>query len=147
MDLYSRRVVGWSMSKSLTSRIAQDALDMAVRSRLPEERLIHHSDHGIQYACKVYQEMLKKRGMVCSMSKKGDPWDNSVAESFFCTLKKELVYRKKFATREQTRREIFNSIEVFYNRRRIHSHLGYKSPEDQKRLPRPSSKSSNNRLS
>ena len=130
IDLYSRRVVGWSMSKSLESRIAQDALDMAVRSRHPKEGLIHHSDRGVQYACKAYQEMLKKHGMVCSMSKKGDPWDNSVAESFFCTLKKELVYRKKFATREQSRREIFNFIEVFYNRQRMHSYLGYRSPEE-----------------
>lgn len=128
IDLYSRRVVGWSMSQSLRSRIAQDALTMAVMNRRPGEGLIHHSDRGVQYACNDYQKMLKKHGMACSMSRKGDPWDNSVAESFFCTLKKELVYRKKFATREQARREIFNFVEVFYNKRRIHSYLGYKSP-------------------
>lgn len=128
IDLFSRRVVGWSMSKSLTSRIAQDALDMAVKDRLPAEGLIHHSDRGVQYACKDYQKLLKKHGMQCSMSRKGDPWDNSVAESFFCTLKKELVHRKKFSTREEARRNIFDFVEVFYNRRRMHSYLGYKSP-------------------
>ena len=128
IDLYSRRVVGWSMSESLKSRIAIDALEMAVSSRHPSAGLIHHSDRGVQYACNDYQKVLTKRGMDCSMSRKGDCWDNSVAESFFSTLKKELVYRKKFATREQARREIFDFVEVFYNRQRMHSYLGYKSP-------------------
>ncbi len=128
IDLYSRRVIGWSMGKSLRSRIAQDALAMAVTTRRPKEGLIHHSDRGGQYACKEYQRLLKNHQMRCSMSRKGDPWDNSVAESFFCTLKKELIYRKKFTTRDEARREIFNFIEVFYNRQRMHSYLGYKSP-------------------
>ena len=130
IDLYSRRVVGWSMSESLKSQITQDALAMAVTSRRPGEGLIHHSDRGVQYACNDYQKMLAKHGMACSMSRKGDPWDNSVAESFFCTLKKELIYRKKFATRDEARREIFDFIEVFYNRQRMHSFLGYKSPAE-----------------
>lgn len=128
VDLYSRRVVGWSMSDSLKSRIALDALDMAVRTRRPSAGLIHHSDRGVQYACTEYQNALRNSGILCSMSRKGDCWDNSVAESFFSTLKKELIYHNNFATREEARRKIFDYIEVYYNRQRMHSYLGYMSP-------------------
>lgn len=128
IDLFSRRVVGWSMSESLKAQIAIDALEMAIATRKPAPGLIHHSDRGVQYACGEYQKILSRVGMRPSMSRKGDCWDNSVAESFFSTLKKELVWRTKFETREHARREIFEFIEVFYNRQRMHSYLGYLSP-------------------
>lgn len=128
IDLFSRRVVGWSMSESLKSRIVIDALEMAIAARNPAPGLIHHSDRGVQYACGDCQKVIKRTGMRPSMSRKGDCWDNSVAESFFSTLKKELVWRTKFETREHARREIFEFIEVFYNRQRMHSYLGYLSP-------------------
>lgn len=128
IDLYSRKVVGWSMSESLKSKIAVDAIEMAIAARKPAPGLIHHSDRGVQYACGDYQKVIQREKMQPSMSRKGDPWDNSVAESFFSTLKKELIHDAKFETREQARREIFDFIEVFYNRRRMHSYLGYMSP-------------------
>jgi transposase InsO family protein len=128
IDLYSRRVVGWSMSGSLKSRIALNALDMAVKARRPAAGLVHHSDRGVQYDCGDYQKALRADGIRCSMSRKGDCWDNSVAESFFSTLKKELIYRKTFATRKGARRDILDFIEVFYSRQRIHSYLGHMSP-------------------
>ena len=128
IDLFSRKVVGWSMSESLKSQIAIDALEMAIAARAPAPGLIHHSDRGVQYACGDYQRIIRRAGMRPSMSRKGDCWDNSVAESFFSTLKKELVWRTKFVSREQARREIFEFIEVFYNRQRMHSYLGYLSP-------------------
>lgn len=128
IDLYSRRVIGWSMKSSLKSQIALDALAMAIKTRRPAAGVIHHSDRGVQYACGEYQTALKSAGMRCSMSRKGDCWDNAVAETFFSTLKKELIYQRKFATREEARREIFDFIEIFYNRKRLHSYLGYKSP-------------------
>jgi len=128
IDLFSRKVVGWSMSESLKSQIAIDALEMAIAARNPAPGLIHHSDRGVQYACGDYQKIIRRAGMRPSMSRKGDCWDNSVAESFFSTLKKELVWRTKFTSREQARREIFEFIEVFYNRQRMHSYLGYLSP-------------------
>jgi len=128
IDLFSRKVVGWSMSESLKSRVAIDALEMAITHRKPPAGLVHHSDRGVQYACGAYQNELAKAGMRPSMSRKGDCWDNSVAESFFSTLKKELIYQKNFATRDEARREIFDFIEVFYNRQRMHSYLGNVSP-------------------
>jgi transposase InsO family protein len=128
IDLFSRKVVGWSMSESLKSQIAIDALEMAIAARGPAPGLIHHSDRGVQYACGDYQRVITRAGMRPSMSRKGDCWDNSVAESFFSTLKKELVWRMKFETREHARREIFEFVEVFYNRQRMHSYLGYLSP-------------------
>ena len=128
IDLYSRNVVGWSMSQSLRSQIAIDALEMAIAARNPAPGLIHHSDRGVQYACGDYQKVIRRAKMRPSMSRKGDCWDNSVAESFFSTLKKELTYHVKFQTREDARREIFEFIEVFYNRQRMHSYLGYMSP-------------------
>jgi len=128
IDLFSRKVVGWSMSDSLKSQIAIDALEMAIAARNPAPGLIHHSDRGVQYACGDYQKIIRRVRMRPSMSRQGDCWDNPVAESFFSTLKKELVWRTKFDSREQARREIFEFIEVFYNRQRMHSYLGYLSP-------------------
>lgn len=128
IDLFSRKVVGWSMSESLKSGVAIDALEMAISARNPAPGLIHHSDRGVQYACGDYQKVIRKAGMRPSMSRKGDCWDNSVAESFFSTMKKEMVYHVKFETRYEARTEIFEFIEVFYNRQRMHSYLGYMSP-------------------
>jgi putative transposase len=130
MDLFNKAIVGWSMSQSLRSKIAGDALEMAVGKRKPSAGLIHHSDRGAQYACNEYQKALGDNGMLCSMSRKGDCWDNAAMESFFSTLKKELIHRKRFRTRDEARREIFEYIEVFYNRQRIHSALGYMSPAE-----------------
>lgn len=128
IDLFSRKIVGWSMSESLKAGVAINALEMAIAARNPAPGLIHHSDRGVQYACGDYQKVIKRTGMRPSMSRKGDCWDNSVAESFFSTLKKEMIYHVKFETREEARRDIFDFIEVFYNRRRLHSYLGYMSP-------------------
>jgi transposase InsO family protein len=130
LDLYSRRVVGWAMSEQLTRQLALDALDMALVHRRPSAGLVHHSDRGCQYASHDYQRELGRRGLICSMSRKGDCWDNAVAESFFATLKVELVYRTEFATRTSARTAVFDYIETFYNRRRRHSSLGYVSPID-----------------
>jgi len=128
VDLFSRRVVGWAMSDSLERQIALDALSMALQSRNPAPGLVHHSDRGSQYASADYQRVLKDWGIVCSMSRKGDCWDNAVAESFFATLKLELVYDGVFATRAQATSAIFEYIEIFYNRERFHSSLGYLTP-------------------
>ena len=106
-----------------------EALEMALRDLRPGAGLIHHSDRGCQYACVLYREMLKSHGLVCSMSAAGDCYDNAVAESFFKTLKVELVYHRDYRTRAEARQSIFEFIEVFYNRRRLHSSLGYLSPE------------------
>jgi putative transposase len=128
LDLYSRRVVGWSMDSCMDRSLALDALGMALRTRCPEVGLLHHSDRGVQYASTDYQDRLRKHGMVCSMSRKGDCWDNAVAESFFSTLKAELVHRTDYVSRSQARASVFEYIEVFYNGRRRHSALGYVSP-------------------
>lgn len=128
LDLFSRRVVGWSMDSYLERKLALDALFMALKTRRPEPGLIHHSDRGIQYASTDYQSQLRERGIVCSMSRKGDCWDNAVAESFFSTLKAELVHRTDYVSRSQARASVFEYIEGFYNGRRRHSALGYLSP-------------------
>jgi transposase InsO family protein len=128
LDLFSRRVIGWAMSESLSRDLALDALDMALRTRAPPEGLLHHSDRGCQYASADYQAALAERGITCSMSRKGNCWDNAVAESFFATLKTELVNEAIYDTRAQARLSIFEYMEVFYNRRRRHSSLGYVSP-------------------
>lgn len=128
LDLFSRRVVGWAMSESLSRELALDALDMALRTRAPPAGLLHHSDRGCQYASADYQEALAERSIRCSMSRKGNCWDNAVAESFFATLKAELVNEADFETRAQARTALFEYLEVFYNRRRRHSSLGYVSP-------------------
>ena len=129
-DLYSRLIVGWSMDSSMTSRLVADALEMAVQRRLPTEGLLAHSDRGSQYASEHYQRMLESHGIRCSMSGRANCWDNAPAESFFATLKKELVYLDDFATRERARAAIFEFIEMFYNRVRLHSTLGYLCPEE-----------------
>jgi putative transposase len=127
-DLYSRRVVGWSMAANLESRLVVDALEMAVRRRLPDEGLLAHSDRGSQYASEHYQLLLGKHGIACSMSGVGQCWDNAPMESFFASLKKELVHDADFATRREARAAIFEYVEVFYNNQRLHSSLGYVCP-------------------
>jgi len=130
LDLYSRIVVGWSMAGRMTRRLVLNALDMAVGRRRPGPGLTHHSDRGSQYACGDYQKALIAQGMLCSMSRKGDCWDNAAMESFFHTLKTELVHHRKYLTRWQAKADIFEYIEVFYNRSRRHSTLGYLTPEE-----------------
>lgn len=130
MDLYSRKIVGWSMSDRLERPLVIDALIMAQRRRKPAEGMLHHSDRGSQYASHEYRTDLRMYGMTPSMSRKGDCWDNAPVESFFGTLKTELVHHRKYRTREEARRDIFEYIEVFYNRERLHSSLGYLSPTD-----------------
>ena len=129
IDLCTRRIVGWSMADHMRAELIGDALQMAIARRAPGEGLLHHSDRGVQYASEDYQQLLVKHGMTCSMSRKGDCWDNAVIESFWSTLKTELVHHESYATREQARASIFQYIEMFYNRVRLHSSLGYKSPE------------------
>ena len=128
LDLCSRTAVGWSMGDSLERQLVMDALEMAYMRRQPGKGLIHHSDRGSQYASDDYRNLLKGYGMQMSMSRKGDCWDNAPMESFFGTLKKELVHHRRYRTREEARRDIFDYIEVFYNRKRLHSSLGYVSP-------------------
>jgi len=128
LDLYSRRVVGWSIDSHIDRTLALDALAMALKTRRPEPGLVHHSDRGVQYASADYQRQLQDRGITCSMSRKGDCWDNAVAESFFSTLKAELVHRTDYVSRHQARASVFEYIEIFYNGRRRHSALGYVSP-------------------
>lgn len=130
MDLYSRRIVGWAMDSRICRHLVAKALFMACANRHPAPGLLHHSDRGSQYASDDYQKLLKSRGMVCSMSRRGNCWDNAVMESFFGTLKTELIYHRTYETRSMAQSEIFDYIEVFYNRRRLHSALGYRSPAD-----------------
>lgn len=128
LDLYSRRVVGWAMSDVIDTRLAVSALEMALAQRQPGTGLLHHSDRGTQYASHEYQLLLHQRGIQSSMSRVGDCWDNAVAESFFATLKTELVHDRRYATRQEAKAEVFEYIEVFYNRQRLHSSLGYETP-------------------
>jgi len=129
LDLYSRKIVGWSMANHLRAELAIEALSMAIAQRQPPPGLIHHSDRGVQYACEAYQRLLARHGMVCSMSGVGNCYDNAAMESFFSTLKTECVYQHAFATQAEARRWIFEYVEVIYNRVRPHSSLGYVSPE------------------
>ena len=129
IDLFSRKVVGWSMSEHLHAQLVADALLMALQQRRPPAGLLHHSDRGVQYACDDYQQILHSHQLVCSMSATGNCYDNAVVESFWATLKTELVYHQQYATRAQAQLSIFEYIEVFYNRNRRHSALGYVSPE------------------
>ncbi len=129
LDLFSRRVVGWAMGETLERRLVLSALNMALVGRQPAAGLLCHSDRGSQYASGDYQAALQKAGAVCSMSRKGNCWDNAPTESFFATLKRELVHRTYFATRQEARSMLFRWIEVWYNRKRRHSTLGYLSPE------------------
>lgn len=128
LDLASRRLVGWSMQDTLEAELALAALRMAITRRGPTPGLLHHSDQGVQYACDDYQQLLVAHGMEASMSKKGDCWDNAVAESFFSTLELELITRSDWKTRDEARRAVFEFIETWYNLERRHSTLGYRSP-------------------
>jgi transposase InsO family protein len=132
-DLYARRVVGWSMADSLESRLVVDAVALAVARRLPGQGLLAHSDRGSQYASDHYQRLLAQHGITCSMSRRADCWDNAPMESFFASLKKELVHDAHFATRAEARAAIVEYIEVFYNNQRRHSSLGYVSPAEYER--------------
>lgn len=128
IDLCSRAVVGWSMDSRMKADLVNDAMLMAIWKRKPAKGLIFHSDRGSQYASDSYRKTLKTHGVKASMSKKGDCWDNAVAESFFHTLKTEMIHHCDFKTREEARAAIFEYIEVFYNRQRLHSANGYEAP-------------------
>jgi transposase InsO family protein len=128
LDLASRRVIGWSMRHTLERGLTLDALAMALAQRRPAAGVLHHSDRGSQYACGEYRGLLAQHRMRCSMSRKGDCWDNAVVESFFATLKAELVDGAEWPTREAARAALFEYVEVWYNRQRRHSSLGYLSP-------------------
>jgi putative transposase len=128
LDLFSRAVVGWALETTLTTQLPLRALDMAVRRRAPNSSLLHHSDRGCQYTSEEYRSVLAELGIEVSMSRKGNCWDNAVAESFFSTIKTELVYERRWVSRNELRLAVFEYIEVFYNRQRLHSTLGYKSP-------------------
>ncbi len=128
LDLYSRKIVGWAMSNRLTDPLVKEALSMAYWRRKPEKGLIHHSDRGSQYASNQYQKSLAQYGMVCSMSRKGDCWDNAVVESFFHSLKTEWISDIVYRTRDEARSDVIRYIEMFYNSHRLHSFLGYKNP-------------------
>jgi putative transposase len=128
LDLGSRRVVGWAMQATMEERLVCDALAMALAHRRPAAGLLHHADRGSQYAGRAYQALLAAHGLTSSMSRKGNCWDNAVAESFFATLEHELLAEADFVSREDARRAIFPFIEGWYNRERLHSSLGYVSP-------------------
>ena len=130
IDLCSRVVAGWSMKERPTQELVSEALMMAMEQRRPSAGLIHHSDQGIQYASGLYLRLLKRHGIERSMSRKGNCYDNAVAESFFSSLKNELVHGRDYYTREEARTEIFEYIELFYNRQRLHQSLGYQVPAD-----------------
>jgi len=130
MDLYSRKIIGWSLRERLTKDLVIGALDMAIKQRNFSPDLLLHSDRGSQYASELYQLHLLKHDIICSMSGKGNCWDNAVMESFYRTLKIELIYQNKYETRKEAQRDIFEYIEIFYNRERLHSSLGYYTPEE-----------------
>jgi putative transposase len=129
MDVHSRKVIGWAMANAPDQDLALNALKMAIARRQPPPGVIHHSDQGVQYTCHAYQALLRQQGMHCSMSRKAMPYDNAVVERFFSSLKQELVHHERFVTRDVARSALFEYIEVFYNRQRLHSSLGYRSPE------------------
>ena len=128
MDLYSRRIIGWSMSRRIDRRIVLNALNMALGQRRPGDDLVHHSDRGVQYLSDDFQALLKVNGITCSMSDKGSCYDNAVVESFFASLKRERTRRKKYRTRADARADVFDYIERFYNRKRRHGYVGNISP-------------------
>lgn len=129
LDLCSRKVVGWATSNRLTAELTMCAARQALEHRRPDPGLIHHSDRGTQYTCEQYQRLLELRGAVLSMSRSGDCWDNAPVESFFATLKRELLAQESFPTRAAAQAALFEYIEIFYNRKRLHSSLGYLSPQ------------------
>jgi putative transposase len=128
MDLYSRRIVGWSMSRRNNRHLVLNALNMALGQRQAESGLIHHSDRGSQYLSDDFQALLKQHGITCSMSGKGSCYDNAVVESFFASLKRERTRRRKYRTRDEARADVFDYIERFYNRERRHGYVGNISP-------------------
>ncbi len=128
MDLYSRRIVGWAMSKNIDAKLVCDALEMAILQRRPGAGLLHHSDRGVQYTSEQCSEKLALNGIECSMSRRGDCWDNACMESFFGKLKTEHVQKKVYRSCQEARQDLFWYIEVFYNRKRRHASLGYISP-------------------
>ena len=130
VDVFSRRVVGWAMADHLRTELPLEALGMALGMRQPERGLVHHSDRGCQYASELYRAELSARGIVCSMSRVGDCWDNAVAESFFATLKTELIHRRPWPTKAEARSAVHDYIGAFFNPHRRHSSLGYVSPMD-----------------
>jgi len=130
IDLCSRKVVGWTADDHLRADLPGAALRMALEHRRPEGALLHHSDRGVQYACDEYQALLARHGIECSMSRRGNCYDNAVVESFFGTLKTELIHHHKYTTRNQARLALFEYLEVFYNRKRRHSALDYRSPAE-----------------
>jgi len=130
LDLFSRKIIGWSMKERMEKQLVIDALLMALGQRKPVRGMLHHSDRGSQYASKEYQALLKESRISCSMSRKANCWDNAVVESFFSTLKREWVQGKGYRTRSDARSDIFYFIETWYNRKRRHSTLGYLSPTD-----------------
>ncbi len=134
MDLFSRKIIGWSLRERLTKELVIAALDRAVAGRDLSPALLLHSDRGSQYVSELYQLHLLKNGIICSMSGKGNCWDNAVMESFYRTLKVELIYQTTYQTRREAQRDIFEYIEIFYNRERLHSSLGYYSPEEYEML-------------
>jgi putative transposase len=129
LDVYSRKVVGWSMASHLRTELVVDALEMAVRRRKPAAGLVHHSDRGVQYTALAFGKRLEEAGIIPSMGRAGSALDNAISESFVSTLKCELVHRRRFPTREAARSVVFEYLEAFYNRKRLHSSLGYMSPE------------------
>ena len=134
LDLYSRRVVGWAMQATMTAQLVTDAMLMAIWRRTPSASLLHHSDQGSQYSSEQFQRVLTELGVVCSMSRAGNVWDNAVMESFFSTMKIERCHRSQYHTRDQARADIFDYIERFYNLTRRHSSLGNQSPIDFERM-------------
>lgn len=128
VDLFSRRVIGQAMGPTLERTLVDEALSLALSRRKPATGLLHHSDRGAQYAATAYQSLLERHGITCSMSRRGNCWDNAPVESFFATLKRERVYRRRYRTRTEARADLFSYIEVFYNAKRKHSTLGYLSP-------------------
>ena len=127
-DLATMEIAGWSMSERLKSTLCEDALKMAIRNRRPPKGLIHHSDRGVQYACGDYRRLLRLHGIDASMSRKGNCLDNAPMESFFSSLKTELVHQTRLTTRRKARAALFAYIEIFYNRQRRHASIGYRTP-------------------
>ena len=130
VDLFSRRVVGWSMQASMTAQLVTDALLMAIWRRGKSDTVLHHSDQGSQYTSEPFQRLMADHGVTCSMSRSGNVWDNAAMQSFFSSLKTERTARKTYRTRDQARADVFDYIERFYNPARRHSTLGYVSPMD-----------------
>ena len=128
LDLFSRRVVGWSMQSRMSAELVTDALVMALWRRRPGQALLHHSDQGSQYTSALFQRLLELHGIECSLSRRGDCWDNAAMESFFSSLKSERLNRRTYRSRDDVRADVFSYIEQFYNPRRRHSTLGYVSP-------------------